>query len=90
MPFVSLNTKNLDYETYFSFDGESTKREVSTEFKHPDGQLGNYKGSPFVTGGSPNPRGNGLITEILDIEAGTWVQADDYPFSGDRYVQGSI
>ena len=60
--------------------------------------LGSYRDSPFVTGsfatgrlawqrGSGGVAVNGLETEILDYSSGTWVQAEDYPFSeSDRYV----
>ena len=51
--------------------------------------LGSYRDSPFVTGGYAGFAGavDGLETEILDYASGTWVQAEDYPFSrNDRYV----
>ena len=52
--------------------------------------LGSYRDSPFVTGGYAgwgNTAIDGLETEILDYASGTWVQADDYPFSDTgRYV----
>ena len=52
--------------------------------------LGSYRNSPFITGGFGGDDGraiSGLETEILDYASGTWVQAEDYPFSSwDRYV----
>ena len=51
--------------------------------------LGSYRDSPFVTGSfaTGTVAVNGLETEILDYASGTWVQAEDYPFSrNDRYV----
>ena len=54
--------------------------------------LGSYRDSPFVTGSfatgtTASSPVNGLETEILDYASGTWVQAEDYPFSrNDRYV----
>ena len=50
--------------------------------------LGNYRGSPFVSGHDSNT--NGLTTEILDYEAGEWSSRADYPFSSDRYVMASV
>lgn len=71
----------VDRKSFFSFDGTSTHREAYTEFGHHKTALGNYRNSPFVTGGSDQGGGaSGLKTEILDRESGTWVQADDYPF----------
>ena len=54
--------------------------------------LGSYRDSPFVTGSFGRGTAwdspvDGVETEILDYASGTWVQAEDYPFSAsDRYV----
>ena len=77
---------------YSSFDGTNTRIEASTEYRHLNCALGNYKNSPFVTGGHPGPEfqqrhSSGLKTEILDYETGRWVTADDYPFAlSNKYV----
>ena len=92
MSFVSSNKAIVDRKSFFSFDGTSTHREALTEFGHHRTALGNYRNSPFVTGGGIGSHA-GLKTEILDRESGTWVQADDYPFAleeaipnGNQYV----
>ena len=88
MLFVSYNTHLISTsKIYLSFDGTSTRREASTNYQHEGCALGDYKNSPFVTGGYLSGQNGGLKTEILDYETGTWVLADDYPFSGsDEYV----
>ena len=75
------------FKNDFSFDGTNFKAEASSKFSHVYvTALGNYRDSPFVTGG--NLATYGLKTEILDYGARIWNQADDYPFSiGDRYVK---
>ena len=66
------------------------QREASSQFPHARTfALGDYRGSPFITGHTypTEETNNGLKTEILNYETGTWVQADDYPFStGNEYV----
>ena len=71
-----------------SFDGTNFQSEASSIFPHfAVKALGNYRDSPFVTGGRPV----GLQTEILDHATSTWVQTADYPFSNtDQYVVNTI
>ena len=60
-----------------SFDGTNFQSEASSLFSHQNvAALGNYRDSPFVTGGSES-----LKTEILDYGTSTWAQVEDYPFS---------
>ena len=71
----------------FSFDGTTFQSEASSIFPHKICPLGNYKDSPFVTGHHPG----GIQTEILDYEAGSWIQVDDYPFSNaNEYVSLTV
>ena len=95
MPLVSENTYQIivSKNDFSSWDGETFKNEPLTTFTHYLAMsLGNYRDSPFVTGSFAtgtawNSPVNGLETEILDYASGTWVQAEDYPFSeNDRYV----
>ena len=83
MPFVSLLQSLLKIIIFFSFDGTNFITEASSQYPHWDvWALGNYRNSPFVTGGDDGyGDGYGLKTEILDYEAGQWNQAKDYPFS---------
>ena len=77
-----------------SFDGTNFQSEASSIFPHYHVQaVGNYRDSPFVTGGIPPSGGTtgGLETEILDYATSTWVQGDDYPFSNNnQYVLNTI
>ena len=82
---------NNSLQNHFSsWDGETFKTEAPTVFTHYLAMsLGSYRDSPFVTGSSAygSVAQDGLETEILDYASGTWVQAEDYPFSrNDRYV----
>ena len=68
---------------FSSFDGTTFQSEANSRFPHVSISLGNYRNSPFATGGHPNF----VQTEILDYATSTWVQVDDYPFSNtDRYL----
>ena len=63
----------------FRFDGMNFKNELSSNHNHQFVYaLGNYKGSPFVTGHDGK---NGFQTEILDYSENRWDQEEDYPFS---------
>ena len=78
-----------------SFDGTNFQSEPSSIFPHCAVKaLGNYRDSPFVTGGRPGHWSRtpvGLQTEILDYATSTWVQTADYPFSNtDQYVVNTI
>ena len=88
------NISNDSLPNHFSsWDGETFKNEPLTAFTHYLAMaLGSYRDSPFVTGSFATGPGldspvDGVETEILDYASGTWVQADDYPFSETgRYV----
>ena len=67
---------------FLRFDGNSFKRESSSNFPHTYvNVLGVYKGAPFVTG-SYYPSSN-KKTEILDYSSKQWNVVADYPFSPD-------
>ena len=73
----------LILKKYCRFDGNTIQSEASSNFPHARvGALGSYQNSPFVTGHSYE---SGVKTEILDFETNTWVEADDFPFTNDRY-----
>ena len=95
--YIEVASREWQYKTnnslqnhFSSWDGESFKTEASTIFTHYLAySLGSYRDSPFAVGGYAGFAGavDGLETEILDYASGTWVQADDYPFSDTgRYV----
>ena len=87
MSLVSYDKNQRLFQSEISsFDGTNFQSEASSIFPHYHVQaLGNYRDSPFVTGGIP--QNGGLETEVLDYATSTWVQGDDYPFSNtDRYV----
>ena len=71
---------------FFSFDGTNFTTEPSSQYSYQYVYaLGNYRDSPFVTGGSYD-----LTTEILDYEARTWNFESNYPYSwanAYRYVK---
>ena len=61
------------------YDGQRFANFAETEHPHQwIFYLGNYKGSPMVTG-SENP--NNLKTEIYDHESKSWKQGLDYNWS---------
>ena len=65
---------------FFRFNGNSFKTEPSSKYSHENvGALGNYRGSPFVTGGNTGVKKR-TVTEILNYKSQEWNQADDYPF----------
>ena len=79
MSLVSCDiNESLFQSEISSFDGTNFQTEASSLFphQHVGPALGNYRDSPFITGGTES-----LKTEILDYATSTWVQKEDYPFS---------
>ena len=75
--------KNID----FSYEGEEvpTFPEVPNDsmFSHSFVELGNYRGSPFVTGSFQTNDTNNNRTEVFNLATNSWDydSSYDYPYS---------